>query len=95
MSKHTDTIFKITGSSGGCVNKYGKGLEQYIKGEVMTPHGIVSVYSQKDHSRLDYCHKNQWYIRTFQKELTKMSLVRQATKFVNDVNKNIIITYRP
>jgi hypothetical protein len=81
--KHQDTVFKITRSSGACVNKH----TGYIKGEVITPHGIVSVYSQKDHSRLDYCHKNKWHIRTFQKELTKQSLIIQATKFVNEIIK--------
>lgn len=81
--KYVDEVFKISGSTGCCIREY----DNYMSGEVMTPNGIVTVYSQENHSRLDFCYKNKWYMRTFKTRLTKQSLTMQATKFMKDIVK--------
>jgi hypothetical protein len=65
--------------------------EGWTDGEVMTPHGFVTVYAQGDenntyHSRLDFIWQGRLYMRNFQKRrLTPRGLVTAAARFADEI----------
>lgn len=61
----------------------------WLDGEVVTPHGIVSVYAQGDNenfsmTRLDFAHRGFLYMRTFDKRYTSRGIVTKAKQFAKD-----------
>lgn len=63
----------------------------WTDGEVVTKHGIVSVYAQGDaeshyHTRLDFAWKGRLYMRNFpNKRYSKRGLVTLAVKFAAEI----------
>lgn len=64
----------------------------YRTGAVVTAYGIVSVYSQEDHTRLDLAHEGRHYMRNFQRGMTERGLAIAATKFARAI---VAEGYRP
>ncbi len=62
----------------------------YVSGSVVTPHGIVSVYSQGDEdsfyaSQLHFAFNQRLYTRHFDKRYTPMGLVTKARRFAKEI----------
>lgn len=67
--------------------------ETYLEGDVLTPHGIVSVYAQGDKtykktSRLDFILDGRCYTRTFHDvRYSVRGLVTKAAEFAAEIAK--------
>lgn len=65
----------------------------WTDGEVVTPHGIVSIYAQGDgdhdsYSRLDLALGGRLYIRNFfGKRYTPRGLITKATQFASEISE--------
>lgn len=65
--------------------------EGWTDGEVLTPHGIVSVYAQGDddhrpHTRLDFVHNGRLYMRNYPgKRYSPRGLVTKAREFAEEI----------
>lgn len=60
-------------------------------GDVVTPHGIVSVMAQGDeinhhYTRWDFAHKGRLYMRTIHKRFSPRGIVREAKKFAKEIS---------
>lgn len=54
-------------------------------GEVLTPYGIVSVYAEGSHSRLDFCYGGKLYMRNYPKRLTKRGMTMLAGRMAKEI----------
>lgn len=78
---------------GSLVSRIKITPEGWTDGEVLTPHGIVSVYAQGDDlhhysSRLDYVVNGRLHMRNFNNvRLTPRGLATAARKFAAEVNR--------
>lgn len=65
--------------------------EGWTEGDVVTPHGIVSVYAQGDDknvfiTRLDFAWKGRMHIRSFQgKRYSPRGIVTKAKAFAKEI----------
>ena len=65
--------------------------EGWTDGEVVTPHGIVSIYAQGDkkydcHTRLDFAHNGRFFVRFFSgKRYSKRGIVTKAKEFAREI----------
>lgn len=63
--------------------------ETYLEGEVVTPHGYVTVlaytYPDRSLTRMDFIWNGRIYSRTFQKRYSKRYIVTLGRRFVEDV----------
>lgn len=62
----------------------------YLTGEVATPQGFTSVYTQGDnvhfpHTRIDFVHKGVLYMRNIEKRYSAQYLVTLAKRFAKEI----------
>lgn len=90
--KYTDSSFSVgTGINNIALRKFqgAHGLIAYYEGVVITPLGIVDVYSQEGYTSLVIAWRGRQHRRTYQKEYTPRTLSRLAKQFAKDiVNQN-------
>lgn len=59
--------------------------EGWLDGEVVTPHGIVTVYAEDGYARLDFVAGGRLVMRNFRgKRMSKLALCRAAVKFAQE-----------
>jgi hypothetical protein len=68
------------------------GIGDWLDGDVVTPLGIASVYTQGGndshyYTRIDVAHKGKLHIRNIGRRFTQRGLVRMARKFIEEIVK--------
>lgn len=86
MAKTTNWNAKLTSPW----NRVWKHPDGYLEGCVITPHGIVAVYSQGSatetpSTNLTFVYGGRVYQRTIPKRYTKRGLVTVANRYAGDV----------
>jgi len=87
-------MYDVSMSIGSGFGRISRQREGWLDGEVVTPHGIVSVFAQGDsthdhYSRLDFAYAGRLYIRSFNKRYSPRGLVTKAKQFSREVIEHI------
>lgn len=67
------------------IHRHGAAGAYYWTGDFTDPRGLVSVYRQHDHTRLDFIHDGRCYARTWQRYFGDRTISRLARAFVTDI----------
>lgn len=83
-TRHRDESFSLKRPFSR-VYEYGEGDKLYLDGEIITPFGVVSVYSQKGYSKFDVAHGMRHYMRSSYRSYSRRGLVTQAMRFIKEI----------
>lgn len=83
-----DDSISCRSSFGRIDTERGTTGESWDKGTVLTPHGIVCVYAEDSHTRLDFCHNGRLHMRTYRKRLTHRGMTVAAGRMAKEIAPN-------
>jgi hypothetical protein len=67
------------------IDKLGTEPNEYYRGVVFTKQGIVAVYRQDDHTRLDFVWRGKWYSRQIPAAYSDRYTITLANRFAGEV----------
>lgn len=87
MDKVNETSSRVRGAYGCGIISHSTGFGDYTTGSVVTRVGMVDVYIQEDHYRMDFVLRGKHHIRTVHKPITKTGIVRVANKWAQGLSR--------
>lgn len=92
MTESWDDEMRIRNATGRIMRHRLNATESYLDGDVLTPWGIVTVYSENEElggnmnlARFDFVFDGILYIRTFKRSFTERGLTLMARKFAKEI----------
>jgi hypothetical protein len=86
MASQFETKSSKVGSGWNWIQTRKTGIERvYFEGTVITPHGIVDVYSEQSVTAISFVHDGRLYRRIWRKGFAPQGLSRLAKAFAKEI----------